>query len=94
MKHNLIISIDEELLCLLQTIIHKENRIMATMQEILDHLSVQSGVEDQVLEALHTAKAANDPSQFQTIVDAIDANTHKLSDAIVTPAPEPVPAPV
>lgn len=63
---------------------------MATMQEILDHLSAQSAVEDQVLEALHTAKAANDPAQFQSIVDAIDANTHKLSDAIVTP--EPVPA--
>lgn len=73
---------------------------MATMQDILDHVSAQSSVEDSIISMLNSvsqqlkdAQASNDPAAIQAVIDQVDANTKKLSDAVTANTPvQPAPA--
>lgn len=74
---------------------------MATMQDILSHVEAQDTVEDgvitmlqQISQQLKDAQAQNDPQAVQNIINRIDANTKKLSDAVAanTPADPTAPA--
>lgn len=67
---------------------------MATIQDLTSHIEAQTSVEDGVITLLQTisqqlkdAQASNDPAAIQAAIDQIDANTKKLSDAVVANTP-------
>lgn len=67
---------------------------MATIQDLTSHIEAQTSVEDGVITLLQTisqqlkdAQASNDPAAVQAAIDQIDANTKKLSDAVVANTP-------
>jgi flagellin-specific chaperone FliS len=70
---------------------------MATMQDLTASVQRESDANDAVItmlngisQQLKDAQAQNDPKAIQTVIDQIDQNTKKLSDAVTanTPAQE------
>ena len=67
---------------------------MATMQDLTASVQRESDANDAVVtllsgvsQQLKDAKASNDPQAIQTVIDQIDANTKKLSDAVTANTP-------
>lgn len=77
---------------------------MANMQDILDSVHSESDVDDSIISLLNgisqqlkDAQAQNDPAAIQAVIDGIEANKKKLSDAVTANTPVnsiPGPAPV
>lgn len=75
---------------------------MATMQDVLVEVHNESDLEDSVItlmnglvQQLRDAQAQNDPKAIQAVIDQIQANKKKLSDAVTANTPvNPTPAPV
>ena len=90
-RHSLF---EEEVLVLLNKINHKVNFLMANMQDVINEVQDQDTVIDSVVsllsnisDQLKNVQASNDPTALQSIIDHIDANTKKLSDAVVANTP-------
>lgn len=67
---------------------------MATMQElnaaVQRNTDVEASVETMlqgISQQLKDAKASNDPAAIQAVIDQIDANTKRLSDAVTANTP-------
>jgi len=67
---------------------------MATMQDLTASVQRESDANDAVVtllngvsQQLKDAQASNDPQAIQTVIDQIDANTKKLSDAVTANTP-------
>lgn len=85
---------DEDIIYLLQRTLKKVNIIMATMQElnaaVQRNTDVEASVETMlqgISQQLKDAKASNDPAAIQAVIDQIDANTKRLSDAVTANTP-------
>lgn len=85
---------DEDIIYLLQKTLKKVNIIMATMQElnaaVQRNTDVEASVETMlqgISQQLKDAKASNDPAAIQAVIDQIDANTKRLSDAVTANTP-------
>ncbi len=87
---------------LLKEILHKENKIMATIQDVQAAVAAESTVDDSIIallngivQQLKDAQASGDPAALDAVVQGIQANTAKLQAAVTanTPAPAPVPTP-
>lgn len=85
---------DNEVIYLLHQILNKERIIMATMQElnaaVQRNTDVEASVETMlqgISQQLKDAKASNDPAAIQAVIDQIDANTKRLSDAVTANTP-------
>lgn len=83
-----------------QVAISKENKLMATLQDVQNAVANQSSVEDSVItllnginQQLKDAMAKNDPAALDAVVASITANTTKLSEAVSanTQAPQQAP---
>ena len=79
---------------LLESINYKVNFIMAQFSDIQSHIAAQNTVEDSIItmlgsisQQLKDAQSQNDPVAVQAVIDQIDANTKKLSDAVVANTP-------
>lgn len=77
-----------------QVIIQKENKIMATMQDLNNAVAEQSSVNDSIITLLDgivtqlkDARATNDPAALDAVVAGIQANTKKLQDAVTANTP-------
>lgn len=75
-------------------ILDKENKIMATIQELQSAVARNTDTEDSVIvllnglsQQLKDAIAANDPAAIADVVSKIDANTAKLAAAVVANTP-------
>lgn len=67
---------------------------MATMQElnaaVQRNTDVEASVETMlqgISQQLKDAKASNDPAAIQAVIDQIDSNTKRLSDAVTANTP-------
>ena len=85
---------DLEAVRLLKKILKKEDQLMATMQELQAAVQRNSDVDDSVIvllngivQQLKDAQAANDPAAIQAVIDAIDADTKKMADAVTANTP-------
>jgi flagellin-specific chaperone FliS len=74
---------------LLVLINRKLNFIMATMQDLRDAVARNTSVDDSVLamlegisQQLKDAQAQNDPQAIQDVINQLDANTQKMTDAV------------
>ena len=85
-------------------ILTRTGMIMATMQDLRDAVRRNTSVDDSVLamlqgisQQLKDAQAQNDPQAIQDVINELDANTQKMTDAVTanTPASDPAlePAP-
>lgn len=79
---------------LLVHIIHKENYIMATIQDVSAAVAQESSVDDSIIallngivQQLKDAQASNDPAALDVVVAGIQANTKKLQDAVTANTP-------
>ena len=79
---------------ILKELLFKVNIIMATMQDLTASVQRESDANDAVVtllngvsQQLKDAQASNDPQAIQTVIDQIDANTKKLSDAVTANTP-------
>lgn len=79
---------------LLRELILKVDTLMATMQDLTASVQREADANDAVIllltgvsQQLKTAQAQNDPTAIQTVIDQIDANTKKLSDAVTANTP-------
>ena len=71
-----------------------ENAIMPTMQDLKDAVTRNTSVDDSVLallqgisQQLKDAQAANDPRAITDIINQLDANTQKMTDAVTANTP-------
>ena len=71
-----------------------ENAIMPTMQDLKDAVTRNTSVDDSVLallqgisQQLKDAQAANDPQAITDIINQLDANTQKMTDAVTANTP-------
>jgi len=78
-----------EIIRLLNHINYKVDILMANMQDAINEIQAQTTVIDSTVtllnnisDQLKTAQQNNDPQAVQNIIDQIDANTKKLSDAV------------
>lgn len=92
----------DTILGLLNKIITKENKIMATLQDIANAVAAETTVDnsivtmlDGIVAQLKTAQASNDPVAMAAVVSSIEANTAILQAAVTanTPAAVVTPAP-
>ena len=74
---------------MLRQILHKENIIMATLQDVLADVQQESDIDDSIItlltnisQQLKDAQAQNDPAAIQSVINQIDANKKKISDAV------------
>lgn len=74
---------------LLKKILKKEDKIMATMQDLRAAVERNTSVDDSVIamlqgisQQLKEANAQNDPQAIQDLISQLDANTQKMSDAV------------
>lgn len=79
---------------LISKLIKKVDKIMATMQElnaaVQRNTDVEASVETMlqgISQQLKDAKASNDPTALQAVIDQIDSNTKRLSDAVTANTP-------
>jgi len=87
--HHFIHFEDDEVLSFLEKISKKVNKLMATMQDLRAAVERNTSVDDSVLtllsgisQQLKDAQAQNDPQAIQDIINQLDANTQKMSDAV------------
>lgn len=85
---------DMEVVRLLKKILKEEEKIMATMQELRSAVERNTSVDDSVLtllsgisQQLKDAQAQNDPQAIQDIINQLDANTQKMTDAVSANTP-------
>jgi hypothetical protein len=78
----------------LNLILDKENKIMATIQELQAAVTRNTDTEDSVIvllnglsQQLKDAQASGDPAAIADVVSKIDANTAKLAEAVVANTP-------
>lgn len=78
----------------LQELNFKVNIIMATLQDILADVQSESALDDSIVtlltnisQQLKTAQATQDPAALQSVIDQIDANKKKISDAVTANTP-------
>jgi len=81
-------------LTLLIHIIHKENHIMATIQDVSAAVAAESSVDDSIITLLNSivqqlkdAQASNDPAALDVVIAGITANTKKIQDAVTANTP-------
>jgi len=80
---------EQEVISMLRQILHKENIIMATLQDVLADVQQESDIDDSIItlltnisQQLKDAQAQNDPAAIQSVINQIDANKKKISDAV------------
>lgn len=85
---------DPDVLRLLNKILKKEEQIMATMQDLRSAVERNTSVDDSVLtllsgisQQLKDAQAQNDPQAIQDVINQLDANTQKMTDAVTANTP-------
>lgn len=78
----------------LNTIISKENTIMATIQDVTDAIAAESTVDDSIIALLNgiviqlqAAQASGDPAALDTVVAGIQSNAAKIQAAVVANTP-------
>lgn len=86
---------DMEVTRLLKKILKEEEKIMATMQELRSAVERNTSVDDSVLtllagisQQLKDAQAQNDPQAIQDVINQLDANTQKMTDAVTANTPQ------
>ena len=86
---------DLEVARLLKKILKEEEKIMATMQELRSAVERNTSVDDSVLtllsgisQQLKDAQAQNDPQAIQDVINQLDANTQKMTDAVSANTPQ------
>jgi flagellin-specific chaperone FliS len=86
---------DTEVTRLLKKILKEEEKIMATMQELRSAVERNTSVDDSVLtllsgisQQLKDAQAQNDPQAIQDVINQLDANTQKMTDAVSANTPQ------
>lgn len=91
---HLHITLDSQIIGLLQQILVKEREIMASIQDVADAVSAESTVVDSVVTLLDqlsaqlaAAIAANDPAAIQAVLDQVNAEKQTLADAVVANTP-------
>jgi len=74
---------------LLKQILHKENQIMATIQDVQAAVAAESTVDDSIItllngivQQLKDALATGNPAALDAVVQSIQANTAKLQAAV------------
>lgn len=67
---------------------------MATLQDVLAGVQSESDLDDSIItlltnisQQLKDAQASNDPAAIQSVIDQIDANKKKISDAVTANTP-------
>jgi hypothetical protein len=85
---------DTEVSRLLKKILKKEENLMATMQDLRSAVERNTSVDDSVLallsgisQQLKDAQASNDPQAIQDVINQLDANTQKMTDAVTANTP-------
>lgn len=70
-------------------LLKKVNKLMATMQELKAAVERNTSIDDSVLtllegisQQLKDAQANDDPQAIQDIINQLDANTQKMTDAV------------
>jgi uncharacterized coiled-coil protein SlyX len=89
----------DRIIDLLHQILHKENIIMATIQDLTAAVAAESTVDDSIIallngivQQLKDAQASGDPAALDAVVASIQANTAKIQDAVTANTPVvPVP---
>lgn len=86
---------DTEVTRLLRKILKEEEKIMATMQDLRSAVERNTSVDDSVLtllsgisQQLKDAQAQNDPQAIQDVINQLDANTQKMTDAVSANTPQ------
>jgi len=81
---------------LLKQILHKENQIMATIQDVQAAVAAESTVDDSIItllngivQQLKDALATGNPAALDAVVQSIQANTAKLQAAVTANTPTP-----
>lgn len=95
MKHRVNLNDRLDLITrLLINVIHKENYIMATIQDVSAAVAAESSVDDSIItllngivQQLKDAQASNDPAALDIVVAGIQANTKKIQDAVTANTP-------
>jgi len=72
---------------------------MATLQDILADVQSESTLDDSIItllgnisQQLKAVQASQDPAALQSVIDQIDANKKKISDAVTVNTPvDPTP---
>jgi len=84
----------EHLHKLIHEINFKVDYIMATLQDVLAGVQQESDLDDSIItllgnisQQLKDAQAQNDPAAIQSVIDQIDANKKKISDAVTANTP-------
>lgn len=79
---------------LLHQILTNQEKIMATLDDVVAKVSALSTVNDSVIALLTDIKAkldqaiaSNDPAKLQQLSDALDAQKQKLTDAVSANTP-------
>lgn len=79
---------------LINKLIKKVDKIMATMQELRDAVRRNTDVDQGVvtlIEGISTqlkdAQAQNDPQAIQDVINELDANTKRMADAVTANTP-------
>jgi hypothetical protein len=84
----------DSIINLLIHVIHKENYIMATIQDVNAAVAAESSVDDSIItllngivQQLKDAQASNDPAALDVVIAGITANTKKIQDAVTANTP-------
>lgn len=85
---------NEGVISLLKQILKKESIIMATMNDLVIAIQGNTAIDEGVVilltglsQQLKDAQASNDPAALEAAIQQIDANTKKLSDAVIANTP-------
>ena len=84
----------DRIISMLNTLINKETKIMATLADIQSAVTAEKTVEDSVVTLLQSlsaqlaaAIASGNPAQVQAIVDQINTNAASLAAAVTANTP-------
>lgn len=79
---------------LLHELNFKVDFIMATLQDILTGVRAESDIDDSIVtllnnisQQLKSAQATQDPAALQSVIDQIEVNKKKISDAVTANTP-------
>jgi hypothetical protein len=72
----------------LDTIIKKENTIMATIDEILTEIADESTIADSILVIVQRLVSENDPAARQKILDGLKSNRTKFEASVLAGTPQ------
>lgn len=86
---------------LLQQLLTNSEKIMASIQDVIDDVAAESTVDDSIIALLNgisaqlaaALAAGGSPAQIQSIKDGLDANIAKIQAAITANTPPAPPAP-